>query len=276
MMVAMYISAVPSAPEGPLVVSTTGKSWKLSWSAPLEDGHSEILGYYIEKYDEKLKKWMFLARCIDNIYTVDGLPLGSSQRFRVSAENAVGRGSSIESKRVKSSAETPSFVNKPGNMVVVKGTKFKVTVEFSGFPLPEVRWMRNRKEIFSGARQWTETSNGVSSLSIAEIRDEDEGEYTVELRNVVGMCEHKFKLNMDAQPEIIRPDRYMSSLIYDEGDTVKLRLSFTVCDFVEPTVSFHGFVALPLERLKAVNTKLIAHHEVGGALQAVADGRGSG
>ncbi|VDL65749.1 unnamed protein product [Nippostrongylus brasiliensis] len=87
--------------------------------------------------------------------------------------------------------------------------------------------MKNRKEIFSGNRMWIETLNGVSALSIADMRDDDEAEYTVVLRNEHGICEHKFQLNVDAQPEIIRPDRYAAALVYDEGETVKLRLSFT-------------------------------------------------
>ncbi|XGW01160.1 hypothetical protein V3C99_013825, partial [Haemonchus contortus] len=322
--IALTVQTVPSAPEGPLEVSITGKSCRLSWSAPLDDGHSELIGYSIEKYDEKLRKWMFIARCTENVHTLDRLPPGSSHCFRVSAENAVGRGPSIESEKVKTSEETtlrmekptaissagsiiamwkpladddvnyiveikeaksrrswktvtaepvkgdsyairglnpgseyivrvtavnsesqgvpseeseavkyedvrekPSFVSVPKDTTAVKGSKIKLTAEFTGIPTPEVRWMKNRKEMFSGARQWTEISDGVSSLSITEIREEDEGDYTIELRNAVGTCEHRFKLNMDVQPEIIRPDRYTSTLVYDEGDTVKLRLSFT-------------------------------------------------
>ncbi|KAK6035388.1 fibronectin type III domain protein [Cooperia oncophora] len=56
---------------------------------------------------------MFLARCTDNIYTVDRLSPGSSHRFRVSAENAIGRGTSIESKKVTLSAETALCMEKP-------------------------------------------------------------------------------------------------------------------------------------------------------------------
>ncbi|VDO58571.1 unnamed protein product, partial [Haemonchus placei] len=163
-------------------------------------------------------------------YAIKGLNPGSEYIVRVTAVNSESQGvPSEESEAVKYEdvRERPSFVSVPNDTTVIKGSKIKLTAEFTGIPTPEVRWMKNRKEMFSGARQWTEISDGVSSLSITEIREEDEGDYTIELRNAVGTCEHRFKLNMDVQPEIIRPDRYTSTLVYDEGDTVKLRLSFT-------------------------------------------------
>ncbi|WKY09398.1 hypothetical protein Q1695_002061 [Nippostrongylus brasiliensis] len=324
----LLVKSKPSAPEGPLEVAYIGNKCRLSWSAPLDDGHSELLGYVVEMFDEPTKSWRLLGRCASNVHLIDHLPPGKSHRFRVSAENAIGVGTPIESEEkvedtkasppprlekpsVSSSAgsitatwkplegvedvsyvveireansrrswkvatadpirsnsftipnlklgteyvvrvaavtpagrgpsstesqvvkceddrvSAPTFVNKPADVIVVKGARTKVTAEFTGCPQPEVQWMKNRKEIFSGNRMWIETLNGVSALSIADMRDDDEAEYTVVLRNEHGICEHKFQLNVDAQPEIIRPDRYAAALVYDEGETVKLRLSFT-------------------------------------------------
>ncbi|VDL74392.1 unnamed protein product [Nippostrongylus brasiliensis] len=310
LLVKQGLKAKPSAPEGPLEVAYIGNKCRLSWSAPLDDGHSELLGYLVEMFDEPTKSWRLLGRCASNVHLIDHLPPGKSHRFRVSAENAIGVGIPIESEAkaentkasppprlekpsVSSSAgsitatwkplegfedvsyvveireansrrswkvatadpirsnsftipdlklgteyvvrvaavtpavSAPTFVNKPTDVLVVKGARTKVTAEFTGCPQPEVQWMKNRKEIFSGNRMWIETVNGVSALSIADMRDDDEAEYTVVLRNEHGICEHKFQLNVDAQPEIIRPDRYAAALVYDEGETVKLRLSFT-------------------------------------------------
>ncbi|VDK46457.1 unnamed protein product [Cylicostephanus goldi] len=81
--------------------------------------------------------------------------------------------------------------------------------------------------MFSGQRLWIETAPGVSTFNIADTREDDEGDYSILLRNVAGTSEHKFKLQVDTLPEINRPDRYTSVLVYDEGETVKLRLTFS-------------------------------------------------
>lgn len=67
---ASFSSANPSAPEGPLDVSVTDKACKLTWKVPKADGNSAILGYYVEKFDETIKKWSFVARSPECSYTI--------------------------------------------------------------------------------------------------------------------------------------------------------------------------------------------------------------
>ncbi|EYC10062.1 hypothetical protein Y032_0057g2745 [Ancylostoma ceylanicum] len=327
----LRVKRIPHAPSGSLQVTLVDAACKLSWNAPADDGNSAIVGYVVERYDDKSKKWVFLARTTTTSFTTDKQRYGSYHRFRVAAENGIGIGPYIESEKVKirpgtlaldlekpvvttegvsvfakwnplpidgvkylveikeaksrrpwtavSSEpvegdsfmitgltsgedytvrvtaitpevqgtpsqeseifkyenvienEQPSFLVAPDDVTVVKGAKMKISAEFKGYPAPEVQWFKNRKEIFSGQRLWIETVAGASSLNVGEIREDDEGDYSIMLRNAVGTCEHKFKLQMDAQPEINRPDRYTSVLVYDEGETVKLRLSFS--DFIQ-------------------------------------------
>ncbi|KAK5966765.1 hypothetical protein GCK32_009833, partial [Trichostrongylus colubriformis] len=144
----LVVKSVPSTPEGPLVVSISGKSCKLSWSSPLEDGHSEILGYCIEKYDEKTKKWMFQARCADNLYTLD-IPPSSSHRFRVSAENAVGRGPPIESGKVRAHTETALLMEKP----TVMASGGSIIAAWKPLPDDDVGYIVEIKEVNS-RRSW--------------------------------------------------------------------------------------------------------------------------
>ncbi|VDL74388.1 unnamed protein product [Nippostrongylus brasiliensis] len=67
--ITLIVKSVPAAPEGPLEVSIGDKSCKLSWKPPANDGCSALLGYYVEKYDEKTKKWTFVARVTENKYS---------------------------------------------------------------------------------------------------------------------------------------------------------------------------------------------------------------
>lgn len=60
-------------------------------------------------------------------------------------------------------------------MTAVKNGKTKITAEFTGHPAPEIHWFKNKKEIFSGKRQWIENIAGATSLTIGEMREDDEG-----------------------------------------------------------------------------------------------------
>ncbi|KAK6753134.1 hypothetical protein RB195_012622 [Necator americanus] len=323
--VTLCVKGVPQLPSDSFRVAVIGSSCKLSWSAPQDDEKDPIVGYVIEKYDEKINEWMFLARSQTTNFITEKQECGSTQRFRIAAENTSGVGPFVESENIRirpgtlaldlekpevtptgvsimakwnplpidgvkylveikeakarrpwtavtsvdgdsytitgltsgvdytvrvtaitpdaqgspseesdvvkcgraRENEQPSFFLVPENTTVLKGAKMKLLAEFKGHPSPEIRWFKNRKEIFSGQRIWIETSAGVSSLTVSEMREDDEGDYTIVLSNAAGTTEHKFKLHMDALPEINRPDRYTSVLVYDEGETVKLRLSFS-------------------------------------------------
>ena len=78
-----------------------------------------------------------------------------------------------------SEAQKPSFTNMPGDIAGIENKKLKAAVEFSGEPAPEVHWFRDGKEIFSGKRQWIETTETTSKLTIGELREGDEGHIKV-------------------------------------------------------------------------------------------------
>ena len=72
----------------------------LSWQPPVSDGGSGILGYIVEQQDQESfsHNWMRIDRVRAHIYTynVTNLTPGGSYRFRVIAENALGRSKSLE------------------------------------------------------------------------------------------------------------------------------------------------------------------------------------
>ncbi|XP_065089533.1 twitchin isoform X14 [Ochlerotatus camptorhynchus] len=85
---------VPSPPGGPLkVAEITARGAILEWRAPEDDGGLPIDNYIIEKLDEIKGTWVYAGdsgsnRCKANI---DGLIEGHSYKFRVRAQNKMGK-----------------------------------------------------------------------------------------------------------------------------------------------------------------------------------------
>ncbi|CAJ0950227.1 unnamed protein product, partial [Mesorhabditis belari] len=220
------------APPKPQVIGVTQNSAKVEWKAS-EDPKTH---YLLEFKEVKSKRsWQTVTKetITTTTHTAEGLKKDIEYQFRVSYVNETGSGPASEpSDPVKCEDRKveakPEFTVKPDELVVGKEKgKVKMVVEFNGEPQPEVHWLKNKKEVFSGKRQWIETSPGTSSLTIGEMREDDEGEITIKLKNSLGEASYSFKLCMDSPPQINRVERYASAQLFDKGETVKLRLSFT-------------------------------------------------
>ncbi|CAI5451945.1 unnamed protein product [Caenorhabditis angaria] len=129
---------------------------------------------------------------------------------------------------IKQATSKPKFTLSPDDLIAIKGQKCKILAEFEAHPdVAEIHWFKNKKEIFSGKRQWIESTPTSTSLTVGEVREDDEGDYKIVIKNEAGSSEHTCKLTMDQLPEINRVERYSSTLVFDKGETVKLRLSFS-------------------------------------------------
>lgn len=97
----------PSAPQNVTCENATSSTMDISWTKPLFDGGSPIMGYVVEECsrliaDEENLDWIMGARITgDDIfnYTVADLEEGRQYSFRVKAQNRAGYG--------KTSDETP-------------------------------------------------------------------------------------------------------------------------------------------------------------------------
>ncbi|NP_001368673.1 Titin homolog [Caenorhabditis elegans] len=213
----------------PEYVSSTATSIALKWTSDNDE-----VTYTVQMKEANSKRpWAVVAKEISECSaTIAQLKEGTSYLFRVIAQNKTGQtvtseqSESIECKDTTESKK-PAFTNAPTDLTAVKNGKTKITAEFTGHPAPEIHWFKNKKEIFSGKRQWIENIAGATSLTIGEMREDDEGEYKIVVKNTAGSVEHSCKLTMDQLPEINRVDRYASTLVFDKGETVKLRLSFS-------------------------------------------------
>lgn len=72
----------------------------MHWSAPADDGGSDVTGYVVEKREGRARLWQNVANVTPDVFeaTSTGLFEGNQYAFRVSAENAVGVGDPVELK----------------------------------------------------------------------------------------------------------------------------------------------------------------------------------
>ena len=91
---------VPSSPVGPMEVKDITKdSVTLSWQPPTSDGGTPITGYVVEHRDKRRQAWIKDATVDKDTttFTVNKLLEDNEYIFRVTAENAEGQSSPLES-----------------------------------------------------------------------------------------------------------------------------------------------------------------------------------
>jgi titin len=94
-------SEPPASAGGPLMVSDVLRnSMTISWQPPHSDGGSPLTGYIVEKTCDD-GTWTRVDRVRPHIYsyTLTNLAPHHRYRFRVIAENAVGRSRALESRQ---------------------------------------------------------------------------------------------------------------------------------------------------------------------------------
>ncbi|KAI8488689.1 Titin-like, partial [Branchiostoma belcheri] len=92
--IAKYQFDVPGQPGQPQVSDVTREKLNLSWTAPLSDGGSDIIGYVVDMKERTSVRWQRITRrSIQELkLQVDGLEEGLDYEFRVVAENTAGFG----------------------------------------------------------------------------------------------------------------------------------------------------------------------------------------
>lgn len=79
------------------VVDTADGEVSLAWEEPENDGGSKVIGYVVERRDEKRKTWTLATDHAESTeYTVRGLQKDCFYLFRVCARNRVGSGPLVE------------------------------------------------------------------------------------------------------------------------------------------------------------------------------------
>ena len=82
------------------VKDITPTSVTVRWSAPRDDGGSDVTGYVVEKREASRRMWQSVGSVAPDVTELEagGLFEGNQYAFRVAAENVVGLGEAVELK----------------------------------------------------------------------------------------------------------------------------------------------------------------------------------
>ncbi|KJH43328.1 kinase domain protein [Dictyocaulus viviparus] len=190
------VYTVPDAPEGPIKMDIDGKICSLTWKPPLNDGRSSVLGYYIEKYNEKTNKWTFVARCTTANYKTEH---EDACRYRIAAENSIGLGAFIESETIPSESrpKISCLYDSTPALVFNEGDTATLSFSFTGQPTPNVEWINsNGKQIVESKTHKIESTAQGTTLSITDLHVSDSGKYKLKIKNRCG--EDSIVINIQA------------------------------------------------------------------------------
>lgn len=80
----------------------------------------------------------------------------------------------------------PRFTLKPQNINVRSGDSVTLECRVTGSPSPDVRWYRDNDPLIEGEKYLFGFEDGLHSLHIKNVREDDSGNYKVIARNLAG------------------------------------------------------------------------------------------
>lgn len=221
----------PPAPEPPVVTvhPTMPDACVVTWSPPC-DG---VTLYVLERCDLVGDVWIVVSQQREAEYVAQNLVPGIEYSFRVSAENECGMGKwskpsepIVITRKVPSMA-APEFTKTLSDIDVLVGNDASFDCQFTGKPTPEITWYKGGQEIFESQRADIETSLASSTLRLKQVRLEDKGKIQCQALNNAGLKTTSAKLTVLAPPKITGSPTYKDGLIFDSGETLRVKLSYT-------------------------------------------------
>ncbi|XP_015178434.1 PREDICTED: serine/arginine repetitive matrix protein 2 isoform X2 [Polistes dominula] len=163
--------------------------------------------------------------------TLSGLEPGWRYQFRVRAQNAVGLSAPSELSDPltvtlqRSASSAPQFDLELNDLIALENEQAEFVVKFTGAPLPKISWFKDGFEIFSSRRTRILTENGKSVLLIHQTALNDEGEIKCTATNRAGHVSTKARLILEAYPKIRLPRQYEDGLLFEQDETIRLKVS---------------------------------------------------
>ncbi|XP_031816253.1 titin isoform X4 [Sarcophilus harrisii] len=115
-------------------------------------------------------------------------------------------GTPNEAVEPKENEMPPSFISPLTKRRIFENTTLGFIVEVEGFPVPGVKWYRNKSLIEPDERVKIERVGNVCSLEICNVKKSDEGEYMCHAVNIIGEAKSFAKV------DILPPDRRVVAL----------------------------------------------------------------
>ncbi|XP_076635894.1 uncharacterized protein LOC143348976 [Colletes latitarsis] len=230
-------SGLPAAPGKPILIPGADESQPdvvaIRWERSPSNGGSAIVGYLVEHRRLGSPHWVRSTPglCTFPELTLSGLEPGWRYQFRVRAQNAIGlsRPSEISDPLTvtlqRSAASAPYFDLELKDTVVLENEQAEFVVRFTGTPLPKISWFKDGFEIFSSRRTRIITDSGRSVLLIHQTALNDEGEIKCTATNRAGHASTKSRLVLEAPPKIRLPRQYEDGLLFEQDETVRLKVS---------------------------------------------------
>ncbi|KAL1422275.1 hypothetical protein MTO96_022153 [Rhipicephalus appendiculatus] len=147
---------------------------------------------------------------------------GIEYSFRVSAENECGMGKwskpsePIVITRKVASMTAPEFTKLLSDVNVLVDNDACFTCQYKG-----------GQELFESPRADIETSLASSTLRLKQVRLEDKGKIECQALNNAGLKTTSAKLTVLAPPKLISSPAYKDGLMFDSGETLRVKLSYT-------------------------------------------------
>uniref|UniRef100_A0A668T2S8 Myosin-binding protein H n=1 Tax=Oreochromis aureus TaxID=47969 RepID=A0A668T2S8_OREAU len=221
----LQIVELPGPPASVKIVDTWGFNVALEWTAPKDNGNTEITGYTVQKADKKTGDWFTVLEHYHRLNaTISDLIMGNTYKFRVFAENKCGMSESAavtkdEAKILKTGidykppdykehdfSEAPKFTTSLADRATTVGYSTKLLCSVRGFPKPKIQWMKNQMIIGDDPKFRQICVQGICSLEIRKPGNFDGGVYSCRAKNDHGEATVSCKLEVK-QPVIADADK---------------------------------------------------------------------
>ena len=200
---------VASQPENFKCETVSATSSRLSWLAPISDGHSPILAYCIEKYDQK-RDWIGLGKTSLNEFFIEKLEKGKIYKYRVLAENKVGLSRPSEliidipndiPKEVEAQLAKPVLLEPLKDVRASRGDIAYFDARVSSNQPLDIKWFFDERP-FRSLDAFSKVKNDYIELAINGVEVSNEGVYKLVAKNAYGEVRSEARLIVLKKPEI--------------------------------------------------------------------------
>ncbi|KAK5912107.1 hypothetical protein CesoFtcFv8_002010 [Champsocephalus esox] len=215
----LQIVELPGPPASVKVADTWGFNVALEWTAPTDNGNTDITGYTVQKSDKKTGDWFTVVDHYHRLNaTISDLIMGNTYKFRVYSENKCGISEEATVAKEESSivkigidykppeykerdfTEPPKFTTTLNDRATTVGYSTKLLCSVRGVPRPKVIWMKNQMIIGEDPKYRQICVQGICSLEIRKPGNYDGGVYTCKAKNTHGEAIVSCKLEVKQIP----------------------------------------------------------------------------